>query len=283
MAHRVQLSLQIIEDDFYEGFIEELKANRELNNKVINVLKAYYYNKDIREKVDAFIDGDEIKEDYDKGTNTDELFADIRNAMAMSNFYANEATQTLEDGTDIINDILNQTSKQAQDDGIINDVKTSEYGFEIPKLVNKVDEKNLQKVAKRVKNAKPEGNEAFFEKLVLKLCDMVGLDPNSVENDDDTEQDSVQETVQESVQESVQEETHEEKTVLKRPKPEKPQEFSSIFGEDEEEPKPVVKEEPKPVVKEEKPKSKPKPVAKVEEDEEDGFAALMASLGSIDI
>lgn len=283
MAHRVQLSLQIIEDDFYEGFIEELKANRELNNKVINVLKAYYYNKDIREKVDAFIDGDEIKEDYDKGTNTDELFADIRNAMAMSNFYANEATQTLEDGTDTINDILNQTSKQAQDDGIINDVKTSEYGFEIPKLVNKVDEKNLQKVAKRVKNAKPEGNEAFFEKLVLKLCDMVGLDPNSVEDDDDTEQDSVQETIQESVQEPVQEETHEEKTVLKRPKPEKPQEFSSISGEDEEEPKPVVKEEPKPVVKEEKPKPKPKPVAKVEEDEEDGFAALMASLESIDI
>lgn len=283
MAHRVQLSLQIIEDDFYEGFIEELKANRELNNKVINVLKAYYYNKDIREKVDAFIDGDEIKEDYDKGTNTDELFADIRNAMAMSNFYANEATQTLEDGTDTINDILNQTSKQAQDDGIINDVKTSEYGFEIPKLVNKVDEKNLQKVAKRVKNAKPEGNEAFFEKLVLKLCDMVGLDPNSVEDDDGTEQDSVQETVQESVKDAVKKETHEEKTVLKRPKPEKPQEFSFISGEDEEEePKPVVKEEPKQVVKKEE-KPKPKPVAKVEEDEEDGFAALMASLESIDI
>lgn len=274
MAHRVQLSLQIVDDELYTGFIEELKANRELNNKVINVLKAYYYDKESRAAIENYLKGDSIPETYDTATNTDELFADIRNAMAMSNFYANEATQTLEDGTDMVDDILHQTSKQAQDDGVIDEFNASEYGYEIPKLLTNVDEKKVKNVAKRVQRANNSDsvNEPFLEKLVLKLCDMVGLDPNSVLDDTTNEVESDN---------------------LVRPEPEKP--IVKDVVKETEKPKPIVKD----VVKEtetEKVKSQEAEVKNEEinnvsvteqkEEEENefaGFESLMESLASLDI
>ena len=184
-AHRVQLSLQILDDNLYSDFIEELRANRTLNTKIIDVLSAYYYNADLRKAIDDYTNGDEIKEEYDTSTDTSELFADIRNALAVSNFYAEEAMQTLEEGTETIDDILHQTTQHAQEDGFYEDVNESEYGFETPKLLADVNEKNVQKVAKKVKettSSDSSEHEAFLEKIVLKLCDMVGLDPNSVDS-----------------------------------------------------------------------------------------------------
>ena len=238
MAHRVQLSLQILDDNLYNGLIEDLKANRELNSKVVDVLSAYYYDESIRNKIESYLNGDTINETYDKCTNTDELFADIHNAMAMSNFYATEATQTLEDGTDMVDDILNQTSKQAEEDGIIDTVSTSEFGYEIPKLLTTIDEVKVQKVAKMVQEkvtstntSEPtQMNEQFLEKVVFKLCEMVGLDPSSVDDTKDNLYANIENSNEKSdnlVEESKKSDNikviKEEKTIeLVRPEPEKP-------------------------------------------------------------
>lgn len=265
-AHRVQLSLQILDDKLYSDFIEELKANRTLNTKIIEVLSAYYYNADLRKAIDDYTNGDTIKEEYDTSTDTNELFADILNSMAVSNFYAEEALQTLDEGAATIDDILHQTTQHAQKDGFYEDINESEYGFETPKLLTEVNEQNVKKVAQKVQETSSGSSEheAFLEKIVLKLCDMVGLDPNSV----DTTQ-RVQETVK-----PVQETVSKEEGVVK------PTEQKS-------EPKPV--EEVKETVKHvqetvPKPTTEPKPVEQKPlepEEEEDGFEALMESLDSL--
>ena len=284
MAHRVQLSLQIVDDELYTGFIEELKANRELNNKVINVLKAYYYDKESRAAIENYLKGDSIPETYDTATNTDELFADIRNAMAMSNFYANEATQTLEDGTDMVDDILHQTSKQAQDDGVIDEFNASEYGYEIPKLLTNVDEKKVKNVAKRVQRANNSDsvNEPFLEKLVLKLCDMVGLDPNSVLDD----------TTNEVESDNLEKETNSSDNLV-RPEPEKPIVKDVVKETEKHKPivKDVVKETETEKVKSQEAEIKNEEINNVsvteqkeeEENEFAGFESLMESLASLDI
>lgn len=265
-AHRVQLSLQILDDKLYSDFIEELKANRTLNTKIIEVLSAYYYNADLRKAIDDYTNGDTIKEEYDTSTDTNELFADILNSMAVSNFYAEEALQTLDEGAATIDDILHQTTQHAQKDGFYEDINESEYGFETPKLLTEVNEQNVKKVAQKVQETSSGSSEheAFLEKIVLKLCDMVGLDPNSV----DTTQ-RVQETVK-----SVQETVSKEEEVVKP-------------TEQKLEPKPVevVKETVKPVQETvSKQTTEPKPVEQKPlepEEEEDGFEALMESLDSL--
>lgn len=255
MAHRVQLSLQIVDDTLYNDYIEELKVNRELNTKIIDVLSAYYYNADIRDAIDKYTNGDSIQEEYDTSTDISGLFADIKNAMAVSNFYAEEAMQTLEDGTDTIDDILHQTTKQAQEDGFYENVNESEYGYETPKLLTTVNEQNVQKVAKKVKETShSSGNEEFLERLVLKLCDMVGLDPNSVEQDNTRVETTEQEPVTEEMRESVEEVREPVEQPVKPVEPVKE----------------VVEQPIKPV----------KPV-ETETEEEQGYDALMESLNSL--
>lgn len=291
MAHRVQLSLQILDDNLYNGLIEDLKANRELNNKVIDVLTAYYYNEEIRNTIEKYIKGDSIDETYNTSTNTDELFADIHNAMAMSNFYANEAMQTLEDGTDMVDDILNQTSKQAEEDGIIDNVSTSEYGYEIPKLLTTIDEKKVQKVAKKVQERvnttnekKVSDNEQFLEKVVLKLCEMVGLDPSSVvdtkselyantENSDKNTDNSEKEV---KLSDNLKEE---EQVKLVRPEPEKPivKEQKVEVKESNNSQEQRVDETQSTPIKEVVTKKEV-----IEEDNLDGFSSLLESLDSLD-
>lgn len=270
-AHRVQLSLQILDDKLYSDFIEELKVNRTLNTKIIDVLSAYYYNVDLRRAIDDYTKGDKIKEEYDTSTDTNELFADILNSMAVSNFYAEEALQTLDEGAATIDDILHQTTQHAQEDGFYEDINESEYGFETPKLLTEVNEQNVKKVAKKVQettssSSSSSEHEAFLEKIVLKLCDMVGLDPNSI--------DATQQSVQE-VAKPVQNTETQSVEVVKE----------TVTTES----KPV--EEVKEVVKPTEQKPTPKPVEEVKENvtpksvetesEDDGFAALMESLDSL--
>lgn len=271
-AHRVQLSLQILDDKLYSDFIEELKVNRTLNTKIIDVLSAYYYNIDLRRAIDDYTKGDKIKEEYDTSTDTNELFADILNSMAVSNFYAEEALQTLDEGAATIDDILHQTTQHAQEDGFYEDINESEYGFETPKLLTEVNEQNVKKVAKKVQettssSSSSSEHEAFLEKIVLKLCDMVGLDPNSI--------DATQQSVQE-VAKPVQNTETQSVEVVKE----------TVITES----KPV--EEVKEVVKPTEQKPTPKPVEEVKEtvtsksvetesEEDDGFAALMESLDSL--
>lgn len=263
-AHRVQLSLQILDDKLYSDFIEELKANRTLNTKIIEVLSAYYYNADLRKAIDDYTNGDTIKEEYDTSTDTNELFADILNSMAVSNFYAEEALQTLDEGAATIDDILHQTTQHAQKDGFYEDINESEYGFETPKLLTEVNEQNVKKVAQKVQETSSGSSEheAFLEKIVLKLCDMVGLDPNSV----DTTQ-MVQETVK-PVQETVSKEEVKPTEQKLEPKP---------VEEVKETVKPVQETVPKPTTESKSVEQKPSEPEK----EEDGFEALMESLDSL--
>lgn len=262
-AHRVQLSLQILDDKLYSDFIEELKANRTLNTKIIEVLSAYYYNADLRKAIDDYTNGDTIKEEYDTSTDTNELFADILNSMAVSNFYAEEALQTLDEGAATIDDILHQTTQHAQKDGFYEDINESEYGFETPKLLTEVNEQNVKKVAQKVQETSSGSSEheAFLEKIVLKLCDMVGLDPNSVDNTTQRSQETVK-----PVQETVSKE-----------------EVKEVVKPTEQKPVEEVKETVKPVQETvQTTESKPieqKPLE--QEEEEDGFEALMESLDSL--
>lgn len=271
-AHRVQLSLQILDDKLYSDFIEELKVNRTLNTKIIDVLSAYYYNDDLRQAIDDYTKGDKIKEEYDTSTDTNELFADILNSMAVSNFYAEEALQTLDEGAATIDDILHQTTQHAQEDGFYEDINESEYGFETPKLLTEVNEQNVKKVAKKVQettssSSSSSEHEAFLEKIVLKLCDMVGLDPNSI----DATQQSVQEVAKPVQNTETQSVEVVKETVTTESKP--VEEVREVVKPMEQKPTPKPVEEVKETVT---PKS-----VETESEEDDGFAALMESLDSL--
>lgn len=269
-AHRVQLSLQILDDKLYSDFIEELKVNRTLNTKIIDVLSAYYYNVDLRRAIDDYTKGDKIKEEYDTSTDTNELFADILNSMAVSNFYAEEALQTLDEGAATIDDILHQTTQHAQEDGFYEDINESEYGFETPKLLTEVNEQNVKKVAKKVQettSSSSSEHEAFLEKIVLKLCDMVGLDPNSI----DATQQSVQEVAKPVQNTETQSVEVVKETVTTESKP--VEEVKEVVKPTEQKPTPKPVEDVKETVT---PKS-----VETESEEDDGFAALMESLDSL--
>lgn len=128
MAMRAQISLQFDDADLFDNFITPYKEGRVLNSLIIKCLSAYYYNEDVRN----LIEGTSIEEATDGETvqTSQSLCDNIRASLLMQDFLASELQNTINNGTDDIENILNKTNDFAEKSGVAKPT-TTEYGSNI--------------------------------------------------------------------------------------------------------------------------------------------------------
>lgn len=115
MSLRVQLSLLFDDKAVYDGLVMPFKQSKELNSLIIRCLSAYYYNEDVRN----MIEGDSYEQlNNEDVTSSQDICDNIRNILAMQSFMAQELQNTVEDGADEFNDILNNVNQKAEDYGV---------------------------------------------------------------------------------------------------------------------------------------------------------------------
>lgn len=122
---RAQISLQFDDVDLFQNFITPYKEGRVLNSLIIKCLSAYYYNEEVRNLIEGTsiedaTDGEDIK------TNQS-LCDNIRASLLMQDFLASELQNTINNGTEDVENILRQTNDFAKESGVAKST-TSEYG-----------------------------------------------------------------------------------------------------------------------------------------------------------
>lgn len=127
MAMRAQLSLIFEDEELYNSFIIPYKENRLLNNVIIKCLSSYYYDEEIRNRIEGITLEEVVEETV---TSTQELCDNIRASLLMQDFLASELQSTLANGTEDVENILQQTNKFAEQSGVAKTAQ-SEYSSEI--------------------------------------------------------------------------------------------------------------------------------------------------------
>lgn len=132
MAMRAQISLLFKDKDLYDNFIMPNKTQKTLNDIIIKCLSAYYYDEEVRNKVEGIslediISGDTVV------TDSQQICNSIREALAMQSFMASELENTLSDGIEDVTDIMNKVDNMAESTGFVKNTKT-DYGAGIPLL-----------------------------------------------------------------------------------------------------------------------------------------------------
>ena len=170
MAMRAQLSLQFDDKELFEDFITPYKEGRMLNSLIIKCLSAYYYNEEVRNLIegtsmDDVADGEAVQ--------TSQSICDsIRASLMMQDFLASELQNTIDNGLEDIDNILNQTNDVATKSGVAHSA-SSEYGGNILRI----SMKEASAVAEQRKNQNRAPQDASLGLLinaVLKLAEASG-------------------------------------------------------------------------------------------------------------
>ena len=125
---RTQLSLQFSDEELYDNFIIPSKNERTLNSLIIRLLSAYYYNEEVRSLVEGTSLGD-----YTEGLevqSTQSICDNIRATLVIQDYLSTELQQTIENGTEDVNNILNRTNDLATESGLAKTAE-SEYGSKL--------------------------------------------------------------------------------------------------------------------------------------------------------
>lgn len=148
MRLRAQLSLLFDDEELFNNFVLPYKDQRLLNSVIIKCLSAYYYNPDIR----SIVEGDTFQSNDEEDTSKKEMFDNIRTTLLMQEFMTTELGDTLQAGSENINDILNKANNMAKEAKFAEE-QESEYGsgifkLDFKKLENKQEEETSQDCTK---------------------------------------------------------------------------------------------------------------------------------------
>lgn len=159
MSLRVQLSLLFDDKAVFDGLVMPFKQSKELNSLIIRCLSAYYYNENVRN----LVEGDSFEQINDEEvTSSQEICDNIRNILAMQDFLAQELQNTVEDGADEFNDILNNVNQKAEDYGVVKQT-TDESGNSNLRLEVKTS------VSGDMNNSSQSGSNSTFEQFMLQM------------------------------------------------------------------------------------------------------------------
>ena len=142
---RAQVSLQFTDEDLFENFIKPNKEERRLNSIIIKCLSSYYYNEEVRNLVEGvsledITDGEQIQSNQ-------ALFDEVRQALMMQDFMAQELQNTMNNGVQDVEDILGKTNEMAESTGMAH----TEYNPETGNMILRIGE--LPKVGGTQKSA----------------------------------------------------------------------------------------------------------------------------------
>lgn len=170
---RAQISLQFDDVDLFQNFITPYKDGRVLNSLIIKCLSAYYYNEEVRNLIEGTsiedaTDGEDIK------TNQS-LCDNIRASLLMQDFLASELQNTINNGTEDVENILRQTNDFAKESGVAKST-TSEYGSNMLQISMK-ESKQLEHEITSQQTDESISDSTKFDILihaVLKLAEASG-------------------------------------------------------------------------------------------------------------
>ncbi len=154
---RVQASLIFRDAELYNDFILPCKQEKELNSLIVRCLSAYYYNEDARNA----IDGTSLEDISDAGVSDNQAICDsLRAALVAQDYFVNELQNTMADGMDDIQSILNGANDMARDAGVC-EPSASEYGAGVDRL----SPKTLALLADKGVDGKPT-DQANLEQVI---------------------------------------------------------------------------------------------------------------------
>lgn len=161
MALRAQISLMFKDKDLYENFIVPSKTEKVLNEIIIKCLSAYYYNEEVRNKIEG-ISMEDVVSDETIVTDSQQICNSIREALAMQSFMASELENTISNGIDDINNIMDKVDDMTESSGFVKPTQT-EYGAGIPllDLKNPINQKSSENVSQVSQSASSDANMGY--------------------------------------------------------------------------------------------------------------------------
>lgn len=174
MSMRAQVSLQFDDADLFDNFIIPYKENRLLNSLIIKCLSSYYYNEDVRNLIEG-TSIDDVTEDDSVASNNQSIFDSMRASLLMQDFFASELQNTIDNGTEDVENILHQTNDLAKKSGVAKP-STSEYGSSILQITTSNNEKSSDSGIPEGNAKVTTGNVSFdiLVNAVLKLAEFSG-------------------------------------------------------------------------------------------------------------
>lgn len=160
---RVNVSLRFSDNDLFEGFIRNLRDNRELASVIEKCLTAYYYDTTVRNATDSFsgVPQDALieNEGEKKENNNQEICDNIRSLLAAQSFLADSLQNTVEDGLDDLGTILNDVNDVATKSGFAEE-KETDTGNVVLRITDKAKNPDAIKESLAQKAEKSENESA---------------------------------------------------------------------------------------------------------------------------
>jgi hypothetical protein len=246
MEKRAQLSLLFTDDELYDNFIVYQKQNKTLRSLVLRLLTKYYYDEDVRELVDYDGETEDGSEGNAQQNEMLEYFKQCQESLAMMSVYADSLEDLTEDSLEHFGEFTQDLATKTQG-------KTSEeteFGATVPQL-NMSRPKEEQRVAQVEMSAEESQRLDNIERQMESMMSMmqVLLQQGGVSQPQVQAKDFVEQTVQ-----------------VSQPQPQVVQPA----------PVSVPVATPTPVAV-----SQPSVTPPVQEVDEDGFDALLASSGAL--
>lgn len=174
MAMRAQCSLQFSDKELFDNFIKPMKNNHELNPIIIRCLSAYYYNEELRAKIDGISD-EEILGTQNQESPQD-VIDSIRQSLIMQSFMAQEIEDTLSNGTEDIGDILHNVNKKAEETGVAHREATTSGNAQTTILrIGKIEQAKETRKTTKKNERKIDMLVSLMEKILRRDADEEGL------------------------------------------------------------------------------------------------------------
>ena len=138
--NRKQLSLKIADNTLYENFIKPYGDSGELNAIIIRCLSKYYYDAEVRAKIDD-ITPEEQAERAENIRSTQTIINEMRQALSIQSFYASTLEDEIQSGAEGVQDILSRTSQMAEDEGCFK-TEESSFGNTVARIVDRTSIKS---------------------------------------------------------------------------------------------------------------------------------------------
>ena len=123
---RAQVSLVFDDQSLFENMIEPYKAEKLLNGLILKCLSAYYYDAEVRNRVDGI-----TPETTD--SSAQELCNEIRASLLMQDFIAGDLLNSMEQGESDVSDILSKVNDVAVKSGVVR-TEENEFGAKTLRL-----------------------------------------------------------------------------------------------------------------------------------------------------
>lgn len=177
MAMRAQLSLVFHDEDLYNQFILPKKIDKELHSIVIKCLTSYFYDEEVRNKIEG-VSESTFTPESNKPKSDEELFGEIRGILAMQSILCGELENTMEDGLDEINDIMSDVNSSMRSKGA--QEGETEYGtkvFALPQLNSESIKEQVRTAQTSKEQPKKQPSGAKDEAVDL-ILEYLGTQPD---------------------------------------------------------------------------------------------------------